>query len=76
MCCATSALCCAGHALCNCLCMPFKACGVHSRNFAKIGYTFVQGLCMLIAMVLMFCSNKLVDYMPSEMVICQDSGIT
>ena len=70
MCCAGSALCCASTMICRCLCAPFSWCGVHSKNFAKIGYTFMQGLMMIIATILMFCSKKMVDWMPDKMVIC------
>jgi hypothetical protein len=50
--------------------MPCKKAGVPSRNFAKIGYTFFQSVCMLVAMILFFFSDQLEKKMPKAMRIC------
>ena len=54
--------------------MPCKSAGVASRNFAKIGYTFFQALCMGVATILFFYSGKLENVMPSQMTKCMDAG--
>ena len=34
------AICCAGAACCECICLPMKLFGVAAKNFSKIGYVF------------------------------------
>jgi hypothetical protein len=58
-CCATEALCCAGSLCCSLICLPCKHAGVPAKNFAKIGYTFLQMIFLSIALILMFNSDKL-----------------
>ena len=59
--CLGSALCCAGSMCCNMLCMPCKKAGVHTKNYAKIGYTFFQVVWIGLALLFFFLSDKLVN---------------
>ena len=59
--CLGSALCCAGSICCNMLCMPCRKAGVHSKNYAKIGYTFFQVLMIGLSLIFFFLSNELVN---------------
>lgn len=43
------------------LCAPCKAGGVHSKNFAKIGYVFMQITFIILATVCMFNAQWLMD---------------
>jgi len=38
--------------------------GVHSKNFAKIGYVVFQMLWIIIAIILLYTAKKLVDVLP------------
>ena len=60
-CCAGQALCCAGQMCCSMLCAPCKAGGVHSKNFAKIGYTFMQISFIILATIFMFNAQWLIN---------------
>ena len=64
LCCAGAALCCAGQACCGCLCKPCAKMGVHSKNFAKIGYVVFQFFWILVAIALLFTAKKLVEVLP------------
>ena len=55
--CIGSAICCAGSMCCSAICLPAKAAGVASKNFAKIGYV-VFSLCWIILVIcLMYLFN-------------------
>ena len=73
-CCVTSALCCAGQALCSCLCMPCKRAGVESKNFAKIGFVVHQVFWIGVSLTLMVSAKKLVDVFPTQMLKCPDAS--
>lgn len=73
-CCLTSALCCAGQALCSCLCMPCAKAGVEAKNFAKIGFVIHQIFWIGISLLLMVSAKKLVDKFPAEMLNCPDAS--
>ncbi|CDW86304.1 membrane protein [Stylonychia lemnae] len=74
LCCAGAAICCAGRACCGCLCAPCSKMGVHSKNFAKIGYVIFQFFWIFVSIALLFSAKKLVDILPHFLQCPDQSG--
>ena len=55
--CIGSALCCAGAACCQCLCLPAKMAGVAAKNYAKIGYVVFSISYIILTVCLMYFFN-------------------
>lgn len=74
MCCASSALCCAGQMCCNCLCSSCNSCGVPSKNFSRVGYVFFQIIWIAFSLLIMFSAKDLLDWFPDYMLECPDAS--
>ena len=60
--CVGSALCCAGAACCNLICLPAKMAGVAAKNYAKIGYVVFSISMLILTICCMYFFNWLFDW--------------
>jgi hypothetical protein len=69
-CCVGTAICCAGQACCSLLCCACKACGVHGKNFARIGYVFFQIFFMAMSLLGAYLTEKIFTWYEWDHLAC------
>jgi len=72
--CVGAAVCCAGTMCCQSLCLPAKALGVASKNYAKIGYVLFDLFWLITAIIFFYFFSWAIDWTENIGIQCPEAS--